>query len=172
MNGDLKKCLRIDLGKDIEEAHMRNRALIAKWFLDNAEVEKGGTVCRVAEIVEHAGKHYIQINDYQLLRDLFAKLLAEIQRIKSEGDFEAARELVEKYAIKLNPVLHKEIKERYAHLDIAPYKGFINPWMKPVVDAEGKIIDVELVYTESFEHQNLRYNRPLSPLSPAGRVPR
>ena len=172
MNGALTQCVRIDLGKDIEEAHMRNRALIANWVLDNAEVEKGGTVCRVAEIVEHAGKHYIQINDYQLLRDLFAKLLAEIQCIKSEGDFEAARELVEKYAIKLNPVLHKEIKERYAHLDIAPYKGFINPWMKPVVDAEGKIIDVELDYTESFEHQNLRYRKPLSPLSPAGRVPR
>ena len=172
MNGALTQCVRIELGNDIEEAHMRNRALIANWVLDHAEIEKDGATCCVAEIVEHDGKHYIQINDYQLLRDLFAKLLAEIQRIKSEGDFEAARELVEKYAIKLNPVLHKEIKERYAHLDIAPYKGFINPWMKPVVDAEGKIIDVELDYTESFEHQNLRYRKPLSPLSPAGRVPR
>jgi dipeptidyl-peptidase-3 len=172
MNGALTQCVRIELGNDIEEAHMRNRALIANWVLDHAEIEKDGATCCVAEIVEHDGKHYIQINDYEALRGLFAKLLAEIQRIKSEGDYEAARYLVEKYAIKLDADLHKEIKERYARLNIAPYKGFINPWMKPVVDAEGNITDIELDYTESFEHQNLRYRKPLSPLSPAGRVPR
>jgi dipeptidyl-peptidase-3 len=157
--------VRIELGNDIEEAHMRNRALIANWVLDHAEIEKDGATCCVAEIVEHDGKHYIQINDYEALRGLFAKLLAEIQRIKSEGDYEAARYLVEKYAIKLDADLHKEIKERYARLNIAPYKGFINPWMKPVVDAEGNITDIELDYTESFEHQNLRY-KDLSPRSP------
>ena len=165
MNGALTQCVRIELGNDIEEAHMRNRALIANWVLDHAEIEKDGATCCVAEIVEHDGKHYIQINDYEALRGLFAKLLAEIQRIKSEGDYEAARYLVEKYAIKLDADLHKEIKERYARLNIAPYKGFINPWMKPVVDAEGNITDIELDYTESFEHQNLRY-KDLSPRSP------
>ena len=139
---------------------MRNRALIANWVLDNAEVDN----TRVAEIVEHEGKHYIQINDYQLLRGLFAKLLAEIQRIKSEGDFEAARELVEKYAIKLNPALHKEIKERYARLNIAPYKGFINPWMKPVYNENQKIIDIVLDYTETYEHQMIRYSHEYATL--------
>ena len=113
----------------------------------------------MVQLVKQNGKTYVQINDYQALRQLFARLLAEVQRIKSEGDYEAARSLVERYGVQVDPVLHQEVLERYQRLDIAPYKGFINPWLKPVTDARGEIIDIEVDYTETYEHQMLRYSR-------------
>lgn len=150
MNGMMTQLTRIKPGHQIEEAHMRNRALIARWVYEHAD--------GVVRLVKKNGKTYIDITDYQALRSLFAKLLAEIQRIKSEGDYEAAKELVETYAINIDPALHSEVLERYAALDIAPYKGFINPWMKPVYDENGDMVDIEVDYTESYEHQMLRYS--------------
>ncbi len=156
MNGLLTQTMRIKLGDNIEEAHMRNRALISWWAIDLA----GDAV----EIIERDNKHFVKINNYDQLRKVFGEELAEIQRIKSEGDFEAARNLVEKYAVKIQPELHKEILDRYEKLNIAPYKGFINPWMKPVFDEMGNIKDIELDYSETFEHQNLRYSDEYSTL--------
>lgn len=150
MNGMMTQLTRIKPGHQIEEAHMRNRALIARWVYEHAD--------GVVRLVKKDGKTYIDITDYQALRSLFAKLLAEIQRIKSEGDYKAAKELVETYAINIDPALHSEVLERYAALDIAPYKGFINPWMKPVYDENDNIVDIEVDYTESYEHQMLRYS--------------
>lgn len=150
MNGMMTQLTRIKPGHQIEEAHMRNRALIARWVYEHAD--------GVVRLVKKNGKTYIDITDYQALRSLFAKLLAEIQRIKSEGDYEAAKELVEMYAINIDPALHSEVLERYAALDIAPYKGFINPWMKPVYDENGNMVDIEVDYAESYEHQMLRYS--------------
>lgn len=150
MNGMMTQLTRIKPGHQIEEAHMRNRALIARWVYEHAD--------GVVRLVKKNGKTYIDITDYQALRSLFAKLLAEIQRIKSEGDYEAAKELVETYAINIDPALHSEVLERYAALDIAPYKGFINPWMKPVYDENDNIVDIEVDYAESYEHQMLRYS--------------
>lgn len=150
MNGMMTQLTRIKPGHQIEEAHMRNRALIARWVYEHAD--------GVVRLVKKNGKTYIDITDYQALRSLFAKLLAEIQRIKSEGDYEAAKELVETYAINIDPALHSEVLERYAALDIAPYKGFINPWMKPVYDENGNMVDIEVDYAESYEHQMLRYS--------------
>ena len=150
MNGMMTQLTRIKPGHQIEEAHMRNRALIARWVYEHAD--------GVVRLVKKNGKTYIDITDYQALRSLFAKLLAEIQRIKSEGDYEAAKELVETYAINIDPTLHSEVLERYAALDIAPYKGFINPWMKPVYDENGNMVDIEVDYAESYEHQMLRYS--------------
>ena len=137
---------------------MRNRALIARWVLAHADgevamVEKQG----VAE--DGTVHHFVQINDYQKLRQLFAKLLAEIQRIKSEGDFEAARAIVERYAVDIDADLHREVLSRYQKLDIAPYKGVINPWMKPQYDGRGDIVDIKLDYTESYAHQMMRYSK-------------
>ncbi|MDE6354431.1 MAG: dipeptidyl peptidase 3 [Prevotella sp.] len=149
LNGLMTQLVRIVPGARIEEAHMRNRALIAHWCMDN------GTAVR---IVSHEGKRYVDITDYIQLRELFARLLAEVQRIKSEGDFSAARELVEKYAVEVDQELHAEVTERYRRLDIAPYKGFINPVLKPVTDNEGNIVDIMPDYTESYEHQMLRYS--------------
>jgi dipeptidyl-peptidase-3 len=140
---------RINLGNQIEEAHMRNRALIARWLYDHS---KG-----IVSLVSHNDKAYLRIYDYQVLRSLFAQLLAEIQRIKSEGDYDKARELVEKYAVKINRDLHEEIIARYKKLNIAPYKGFINPWLKPVIKND-EIVDIEIDYTESYSHQMLRYS--------------
>ena len=151
-NGLLTQSVRISLGSDIEEAHMRNRALIANWALD---LDKDNSV---VSIVERDGKHYVEVKDYEALRNIFAQELHEIQRIKSEGDFDMAKSLVEKYGIKLNPDLHREVLERYASLNIAPYKGFINPWMKPQYDADGNIKDIVLDYTETYSHQMLRYS--------------
>ncbi len=150
MNGMMTQLTRIKPGHQIEEAHMRNRALIARWVYEHSD--------GVVRLVKKDGKTYINITDYQALRSLFAKLLAEIQRIKSEGDYDAAKELVEMYAINIDPALHSEVLERYAALDIAPYKGFINPWMKPVYDENDNIVDIEVDYTESYEHQMLRYS--------------
>lgn len=149
LNGLMTQLVRIAPGARIEEAHMRNRALIARWCMDN------GTAVRM---VRRDGKCYVEIVDYGQLRELFARLLAEVQRIKSEGDFEAARRLVEKYAVEVDPELHAEVTERYRRLDIAPYKGFINPVLRPVKDGEGNIVDVQPDYTESYEHQMLRYS--------------
>jgi len=154
MNGLMTQLARIKPGADIEEAHMRNRSLIAHWVLEHAE--GAAELVRTEENGEQ--KTYLKVNDYPKLRQLFATLLSEIQRIKSEGDYEAARELVEKYAVKVNPDLHAEVLRRYERLNIAPYKGFINPWMKIVCEENGDLKDVTLDYTETYEHQMLRYS--------------
>ena len=149
MNGLLTQLVRIEPGRQIEEAHMRNRALIARWCLAHGNC---------MEMVEQDGKTFLRIHSYEELRQLVATLLAEIQRIKSEGDYDAARKLVEDYAVKIDPQLHEEILQRYEKLNLAPYKGFINPWLKPVTDAEGHITDICVDYTESYDHQMLRYS--------------
>lgn len=151
MNGLMTQLTRIKPGHKIEEAHMRNRALIAHWCLKHSE----GSI----RLVQNEGKTYLEIDDYGKLRSLFATLLAEIQRIKSEGDYKGAKHLVEGYAVNVDESLHKEILERYKKLNLAPYKGFINPVMIPVKNAKGEITDIKLDYTESYEHQMLRYSR-------------
>ena len=159
MNGLLTQMVRIEPGCDLEEAHMRNRQLIARWALENGKSKN------VVELVKKEGKTYVKINDYLQLRGLFATLLSEIQRIKSEGDYEAARALVEKYAVKLDATLHEEILNRYRSLYLAPYKGFVNPVYLPQYDAEGRIMDVKLDYTEGYIEQMLRYGRDYSNLT-------
>lgn len=159
LNGLMTQLMRIEPGKDVEEAHMRNRKLIAEWVLEK------GTPDNVIEYVKHNGKTYIQINDYKKLRKLFGELLHEIQRIKSEGDYEAGAALVEKYAVKVEPKLHQEVLERYSHLDIAPYKGFVNPVYKPEYDANGNITDIKLDYSEGYIDQMLRLGKDYSPLT-------
>ena len=151
-NGLLTQAVRIELGNDIEEAHMRNRALIANWALD-MDVEQ-----QIVALEMHGGKHYVSVKDYEGLRGIFARQLSEIQRVKSEGDFNTARALVEKYAVHIDSQLHREILERYEKLGIAPYKGFLNPWMKPEYDENGNIVDIKLDYTESYAHQMMRYS--------------
>ena len=155
MNGLMTQLVRIEPGHQIEEAHMRNRSLIAHWCLEQMGAR---TSSSAMALVNRNGKTYLQINDYTRLRQLIAELLAEIQRIKSEGDYEAARQLVEQYAVKVDPVLHKEVLDRYRKLNLAPYKGFINPWLLPVYDADGKIQDVLVNYSETYDHQMLRYS--------------
>lgn len=159
LNGLMTQLMRIEPGKDVEEAHMRNRKLIAEWAMEH------GSKDNVVEYVTRNGKTFIQINDYTKLRELFGQLLHEIQRIKSEGDYEAGRELVEKYAIKVDPKIHAEVLERYSHLDIAPYKGFVNPVYTPVFDGNGEITDVTISYDEDYIPQMLRYSRDYSPLT-------
>lgn len=156
MNGLMTQLVRIEKGKDVEEAHMRNRQLIAKWAYENGKAEN------VVEMKRKDGKTYVVVNDYGKLRALFGKLLAEVQRIKSEGDFAAGRQLVETYAVKVDPALHEEVLERYAKLNLAPYKGFVNPVMKEVKDAEGNVTDIVLDYTEGYADQMLRYSRTYS----------
>lgn len=151
MNGLLTQLVRIKPGDQIEEAHMRNRAIIARWCLEHAE----GSM----ELATVDGKTYVRVNDYARLRLVFGSLLAEIQRIKSEGDYDAAKKMVEDYGVKIDAGLHKEILGRYEKLNIAPYKGFINPRMNPVMDADGNIVDVKLDYTEGYSHQMMRYSR-------------
>lgn len=158
MNGLLTQLVRIEPGCCIEESHMRNRQLIAAWALEH------GAQNDVVNLVVKDGKTYVVINDYVKLRSLFGELLAEIQRIKSEGDYEAARELVEKYAVKVNPVLHTEILERYRALNLAPYKGLINPVYNAVTDNDGNITDVTIDYSEGYAEQMLRYSRDYSNL--------
>ena len=155
MNGLMSQLVRITPGNKIEEAHMRNRALIANWCLDN-----GNAISRV----KRNGKTYVQINDYEALRGQFASLLAEVQRIKSEGDYEAGRALVETYGVNINAELHAEVLERYKRLDIAPYKGFLNPRMLPVHNAKGEVVDISLDYSESYDEQMLRYSRQYATL--------
>ena len=159
MNGLMTQLVRIAKGKDVEEAHMRNRQLIARWTYEHGQRDK------VVEIVRREGKSYVVINDYRRLRELFAQLLAEIQRIKSEGDFEAAKQLVENFGVKIDPQLHEEILERYKKLNLAPYKGFVNPVMRLEKNAQGEITDVTLDYTEGYAAQMLRYSRDYSYLN-------
>lgn len=165
LNGLMTQLMRIEPGKDVEEAHMRNRKLIAEWVMEHGKTDN------VVEMVNIDGKTFVKINDYNRLRELFGKLLREIQRIKSEGDYAAGEALVEKYAVKVDPALHKEVLDRYAHLDIAPYKGFVNP-VYYGVDAQGnpttdeeKIADIRVEYTEDYLPQMLRYSRDYSPLT-------
>ena len=159
MNGAMTQLVRIEPGKDVEEAHMRNRQLIANWVLAHVTPENPEV-----EIIEKDGKHYLRVNDYQGLRRLYGELLAEIQRITSEGDYAAAKEMVESYAVKVNQDLHKEILARYQKLNLAPYKGFVNPVYTAVRDAEGNITDVTIDFTEGYVEQHLRYSRDYSPL--------
>ena len=158
LNGLMTQLMRIELGKDVEEAHMRNRKLIAEWVYEKGKPDN------VVEMVKRDGKTYVQINDYEALRNLFGQLLGEIQRIKSEGDYEAGRNLVETYAVKINPELHKEVLDRYAKLDIAPYRGFVNPVYSLVKDDEGNITDVVVSYDEDYIPQMLRYSKEYSTL--------
>ena len=158
MNGLMTQLVRIEPGNNIEEAHMRNRQLIAKWAFEKGAADK------VVEMVKKDGKTYVKVNDYAKLRELFGQLLGEIQRIKSEGDFEAARNMVETYAVKVDPELHKEILARYEKLHLAPYKGFVNPVYTPEFDKEGNIIDVKISYTEGYAEQMLRYSKDYATL--------
>jgi dipeptidyl-peptidase-3 len=158
MNGLLTQLVRIEPGNDIEEAHMRNRALIAHWAYEH------GKAANVVQLVRRDGKTYVQINDYARLRDLFGQLLAEIQRVKSEGDFAGARDLVEGYGVKVDPALHAEVLARYARLHLSPYKGFINPVYTAVSDARGNITNVTVAYGEAYDHQMLRYSRDYATL--------
>lgn len=156
-NGALTQLVRIKPGNTIEEAHMRNRALIARWVLEQAKSQKTAKPC--VELVKQKGKTFVRVNDYAEMRLLFGNLLAEIQRIKSEGDYEGARKLVETYGVQVDAKVHKEILERYARLKLSPYKGFINPVYQAVRDAQGNITDVTISYDEAFDAQNLRYSR-------------
>ena len=149
LNGLMTQLVRIEPGCQIEEAHMRNRALIARWCLEHANN---------MFLTRKHGIYELEIYDFEELRILFAELLTEIQRIKSEGDFLSARKLVETYAVKIDPELHNEVLERYKKLNLAPYKGFINPWMLPVYDENGEITDIQINYSETYEHQMLRYS--------------
>ncbi len=158
MNGLMTQLVRIKPGDNIEEAHMRNRSFVSHWVYEQGKADN------VIELVKKEGKTYVKINDYEALRGLFGKLLAEVQRIKSEGDFKSARDLVETYGVKVNPELHKEVLERYAKLNISPYKGFINPVYTAIKDDKGNITDVEITYGESYEDQMLRYSRDYSVL--------
>ena len=184
-NGLLTQLIRIEPGHVIEEAHMRNRALIARWVLAQAAAETSAataeaaelttevtagaseakrTTAPAAELISRDGRTYLRVNDYPALRRLFGRLLAEIQRIKSEGDFQAARQLVEDYGVNIDPTLHTEIRERYARLGLRPYKGFINPAYTPLRNADDEITDVIITYGEAFDQQNLRYSRDYSTL--------
>lgn len=158
LNGLMTQLMRIEPGKDIEEAHMRNRQLIAAWAYEHGKKDK------VIEMVKRGGKTYIKINDYRKLRDLFGQLLAEIQRVRSEGDYAAGNALVQKYAVKVNPKLHREVLDRFAKLDIAPYKGFVNPVYRATYDKNGIITDVTIDYSEDYIPQMLRLSRDYSGL--------
>ena len=158
MNGMMTQLTRIQPGKNIEQAHMRNRQLIATWAFETGKKDK------VIELKKRGGKTYVVVNDYEKLRNIFAKQLAEIQRIKSTGDIEAARKLIETYAVKVDQNIHKEVLERYAKLNIAPYKGFVNPVYSPVKDDNGNIIDIKVSYNENYVDQHLRYSRDYSVL--------
>ncbi|MFV0271199.1 MAG: dipeptidyl-peptidase 3 family protein [Macellibacteroides fermentans] len=156
MNGLMSQLVRIELGKNVEEAHMRNRQLIAKWAFEQGKADN------VIELKKKEGKTYVVVNDYAKLRELFGKLLAEVQRIKSEGDFAAGKQLVEDYAVKVDPELHAEVLKRYAALNLAPYKGFVNPVMKLVKNEKGEVTDVTLDYTEGYTQQMMRYGKEYS----------
>ncbi len=159
LNGLMTQLMRIEPGKDVEEAHMRNRKLIAEWALEKGAPDK------VVELVKKNGKTFVHINDYEALRRLFGQLLGEIQRVRSEGDYAAGRDLIETYAVKVDPTLHKEVLDRYASLDIAPYKGFVNPVYTIVKDEQGNPVDVRVDYGEGYADQMLRYSRDYSPLT-------
>lgn len=158
MNGLMTQLTRIEPGKNIEESHMRNRQLIASWVMEK------GAAGKVVEFVQRDGKTYVVINDYEKLRELFGALLREIQHIKSTGNYEAAKQMVENYAVNVDPVLHKEVLARYEKLNLAPYKGFINPVYTPIYDENGKITDVTVSYTEGYAEQHLRYSKEFATL--------
>ena len=158
MNGLMTQLVRIEPGNNVEEAHMRNRQLIARWVYEKGAAEK------VVELVKKDGKTYVVINDYEKVRYLFGRLLAEIQRIKSTGDYAGAHDLVEAYAVKVDPALHAEVLERYKKLNLAPYKGFVNPKYEVVTDADGTITDVTVTYDEGYAEQMLRYSKDYSTL--------
>lgn len=158
LNGLMTQLMRIEPGKNVEEAHMRNRKLICEWVFEKGKDDK------VVELVERDGKHYVKINDYERLRQLFGELLGEIQRIKSEGDYDAGRDLVETYGVKVDPAIHKEVLDRYAKLNIAPYRGFVNPVYTLETDDNGNPTDVTITYTEEYPEQMLRYSRDYSTL--------
>lgn len=158
MNGLMTQLTRIEIGNNIEESHMRNRQLIAQWVYEKGKVDN------VIELKQRDGKTFVVINDYEKMRSLIGQLLAEIQRIKSEGDFNGAKQLVEQYGVKVNPALHKEIKTRYDALKLAPYKGFVNPVYHPVTNDKGEIIDIKIDYTESFVKQMIRYSKEFNNL--------
>ncbi len=161
LNGLMTQLNRIEIGKDVEEAHMRNRQLIARYILDNGHKD------RVVELVKKKGKTYVKINDYAKMRALIAQLLAEVQRITSEGDYKAANELVKKYAVKVDQNLHKEVLQRFATLNIPPYRGFINPVYKQIFNNEGVLVDIVPDYSETYPQQMLRLSRDFSTLTPA-----
>ena len=158
MNGLMTQLVRIEPGATVEEAHMRNRQLIARWAYEHGKADN------VIELVKRDGKTFVKINDYEKLRGLFGELLAEVQRIKSEGDYEAGRQLVEQYAVQVDQELHREVLDRYAALNLAPYKGFINPVYTAVTDADGNITDVTISYDESYDAQMLRYSNEYATL--------
>lgn len=158
MNGLMTQLVRIEPGNNVEEAHMRNRQLIVRWVFEKGAADK------VVELVKKDGKTYVVVNDYEKLRELFGELLSEIQRIKSTGDYQSAHDLVENYAVKVDPALHAEVLERYKKLNLAPYKGFVNPKYEAVVDAAGKITDVKVTYDEGYAEQMLRYSKDYSNL--------
>ena len=158
MNGLMTQLVRIEPGNNVEEAHMRNRQLIARWVFEKGAADK------VVELVKKDGKTYVVVNDYEKLRALFGELLSEIQRIKSTGDYQGAHDLVENYAVKVDPALHAEVLERYKKLNLAPYKGFVNPKYEAVVDAAGKITDIKVTYDEGYAEQMLRYSKDYSNL--------
>lgn len=158
LNGLMTQLVRIAPGNRIEEAHMRNRALIAHWCYEKGRKDN------VVEMYSDSGNTYVRINDYVALRRLFAELLAEIQRVKSEGDYESARQLVETYGVNVDASLHEEVLARYSSLDLAPYKGFINPVLRPVPDAKGGIADIAVDYTEGYDEQMMRYSKDYASL--------
>lgn len=159
MNGLMTQLTRIVPGKDIEESHMRNRKLIAEWAYQHGKADN------VIEYIKRNGKTYIKINDYSKLRNLFGNLLAEVQRIKSEGDYEAGKALVESYGVTVDSIIHQEVLSRYVHLNIAPYRGFINPVYTAVTDSKGNITNVKISYSEGYTKQMLRYSHDYSPLT-------
>ena len=158
LNGMMTQLARIQPGKDVEEAHMRNRMLIAMWCYEKGQQGEGEPVIKK---VTHDGKTYIEVTDYERLRELFGELLCEIQRIKSEGDYEAGKTLVETYGVKVDQNLHNEVLKRYSNLNIEPYSGFVNPVYKPVME-KGEITDVKVEYTEGYKDQMLRYSKDYS----------
>jgi dipeptidyl-peptidase-3 len=149
----MTQLVRIKPGSDIEEAHMRNRQLIARWAFEMSSDN------HAVEMIRRDGKSYIRVNDYEELRRMFGRMLAEIQRIKSTGDYEAARQLVERLAVRVPQELHSEVLERYSRLNLAPYKGFVNPVYTAVRNAAGEITDVKVSYDEEFTGQMMRYGR-------------
>ena len=151
MNGMMTQFSRIELGKNVEESHMRNRKMIAEWCYEKGKADN------VIEWVKKDGKTYVVVNDFEKLRDLFGQMLREVQRIKSEGDYEAGKALVEDYGVKIDPTLHAEVLERYNALGIEPYGGFVNPDYR-LVEKDGKIVDVEIVYTNDYAGQMLDYS--------------
>jgi len=155
--GLMTQLVRVDYGQQLEEAHMRNRKLIAEWCLEQ------GAEQRVIEKKQKEGKTYFVVNDYERLRELFGRLLREVQRIKSEGDFEAGKQLVERYGVRIDSTLHREVLDRYALLDLAPYAGFVNPRMVPVMQ-EGAIVDIHLDYSQGYAEQMMEYSRNYSNL--------